>query len=303
MKNIFIEYDNLKLKDLSEKIYNLFLEGNYNTIILDNNIPINEKNQIINNTLNYFVLSNKINNENNIEIIYQLNSNDILAKKLYNELLKTADVSKYYQLRSNINTAYNYYEILNNTKKNDAIIIKYGENSLNNNNIPNIIYQTIKDYLNNNNIYIVTAGDSLYSIARRFNTSVDNIKKANNLTSNNLSIGQKLIIPSENESINNQTIYTVVSGDSLYSIARRFNTSVDNIKKANNLTSNNLSIGQKLTIPSENETTNNQTIYTVVSGDSLYSIARRFNTSVDNIKKANNLTSNNLSIGQKLIIK
>ena len=303
MKNIFIEYDNLKLKDLSEKIYNLFLEGNYNAIILDNNIPINEKTQIINNTLNYFVLSNKINNENNIEIIYQLNSNDILAKKLYNELLKTADVSKYYQLRSNINTAYNYYEILNNTKKNDAIIIKYGENSLNNNNIPNIIYQTIKDYLNNNNIYIVTAGDSLYSIARRFNTSVDNIKKANNLTSNNLSIGQKLIIPSENESINNQTIYTVVSGDSLYSIARRFNTSVDNIKKANNLTSNNLSIGQKLIIPSENESINNQTIYTVVSGDSLYSIARRFNTSVDNIKKANNLTSNNLSIGQKLIIK
>ena len=302
MKNIFIEYDNLKLKDLSEKIYNLFLEGNYNAIILDNNIPINEKTQIINNTLNYFVLSNKINDENNIEIIYQLNSNDILAKKLYNELLNTADVSKYYQLRSNINTAYNYYEILNDTKKNDAIIIKYGENSLNNNNIPNIIYQTIKDYLNDNNIYIVTAGDSLYSIARRFNTSVDSIKKANNLTSNNLSIGQKLTIPSENESTNNQTIYTVVSGDSLYSIARRFNTSVDNIKKANNLTSNNLSIGQKLTIPSENESTNNQTIYTVVSGDSLYSIARRFNTSVDNIKKANNLTSNNLSIGQKLTI-
>ena len=254
MKNIFIEYDNLKLKDLSEKIYNLFLEGNYNTIILDNNIPINEKTQIINNTLNYFVLSNKINNENNIEIIYQLNSNDILAKKLYNELLKTADVSKYYQLRSNINTAYNYYEILNNTKKNDAIVIKYGENSLNNNSIPITIYQTIKDYLNENNIYTVTAGDSLYSIARRFNTSVDNIKKANNLTSNNLSIGQKLIIPEINEEIgntpnsSNNLTYIVKSGDSLYSIAKRYNTTVDDIKKLNNLTNNNLSINQQLLI-------------------------------------------------------
>ena len=166
---------------------------------------------------------------------------------------------------------------------------------------------------NNNNItnYTVQSGDSLYSIARRFNTTVDAIKTLNNLTSNNLSIGQVLRIPgtSFNTGSNNNNItnYTVQSGDSLYSIARRFNTTVDAIKSLNNLTSNNLSIGQVLRIPGTSSDTgsnnnNNITNYTVQSGDSLYSIARRFNTTVDAIKSLNNLTSNNLSIGQVLKI-
>ena len=115
-----------------------------------------------------------------------------------------------------------------------------------------------------------------------------------------------LKIPSSStDTDNNQnTTYTVSSGDSLYSIARRFNTTVDDIKRLNNLTSNNLSIGQVLKIPSSStDTGNNQsTTYTVSSGDSLYSIARRFNTTVDEIKRLNNLTNNNLSIGQILRI-
>ena len=68
---------------------------------------------------------------------------------------------------------------------------------------------------------------------------------------------------------------------------------------ANNLKSNLLSIGQILKIPTSQ--INSQT-YTVKSGDSLYAIAREFNTTVADIKTKNNLTSNNLSIGQELII-
>ena len=131
------------------------------------------------------------------------------------------------------------------------------------------------------------------------------------MVSNNLSIGQKLIINQDNnkeETIQNNpssNIYTVKSGDSLYSIARKFNVSVDDIKRLNNLTNNNLSINQRLIIPTlnQNNNTNNSTnTYIVKSGDSLYAIAKRFNTTVDNIKRLNNLASNNLSIGQKLII-
>lgn len=160
---------------------------------------------------------------------------------------------------------------------------------------------TIEENNNNSNIssntYIVKKGDSLYSIAKEYNTTVDNIKKLNNLTNNLLSIGQILKIPS---TIKDDTItYTVKSGDSLYSIARKYNTTVDNIKKINNLTSNLLSIGQVLKIPNNEE---NYITYTVKSGDSLYSIARKYNTTVDNIKKLNNLTSNLLSINQVLKI-
>ena len=119
----------------------------------------------------------------------------------------------------------------------------------------------------------------------------------NNLSTNLLNIGQVLKIPGSNTSVT----YTVRSGDSLYSIARKFNTTVNDIKNLNNLTSNNLSIGQILKI-STSTTTSPNTTYTVKSGDSLYSIARKFNTTVDDIKSLNNLTSNILSIGQVLKI-
>ncbi len=92
--------------------------------------------------------------------------------------------------------------------------------------------------------YIVKKGDSLYSIAKKFNTLVDEIKRSNNLTTNNLSLNQKLIIP--NNDID--TIYTVQKGDSLYSIASKYNTTVNKIKSDNILTNNLLSIGQKLVI-------------------------------------------------------
>lgn len=75
---------------------------------------------------------------------------------------------------------------------------------------------------------------------------------------------------------------------------------MDAIKNANNLTSNLLQIGQVLKIPLESS---GETTYTVKSGDSLYSIAKKYNTTVDKLKELNNLTSNLLNIGQILIVK
>ncbi len=145
--------------------------------------------------------------------------------------------------------------------------------------------------------YTVKSGDTLYSIARKYNLSVDELKELNNLTSNTLSIGQVLKI-SPSMPLNENT-YTVKQGDTLYSIANKYGVSVNELKEFNNLTSNTLSINQVLKIPSE--TKNNKT-YIVKSGDTLYQIAKNFNTTVDEIKKLNNLTSNTLSIGQTLII-
>ena len=74
------------------------------------------------------------------------------------------------------------------------------------------------------------------------------------------------------------------------------------LKDTNKLLSNSLAIGQILIIPDDNDK-NESEYYTVVSGDTLYQISRKFNISVDELKRINNLTSNNLSIGQKLLIK
>ena len=165
--------------------------------------------------------------------------------------------------------------------------------------------------------YVVKKGDSLYSIANKNNITVDELKKINNLTSNMLSIGQVLKLPTQDK-VEEITMYTVQKGDSLYSIAKKFGITVDEIKSLNNLTSNNLAIGEQLMIKSStgDEPINPEEecigtgyaepqyiMHTVKRGDSLYTIARRYNTSVDNIKALNNLTNNNLTIGEQLKIK
>ena len=154
-----------------------------------------------------------------------------------------------------------------------------------------------KDEENNSDktIYTVVKGDTLYQIAQKYSVSVQDIIDANNLVSTSLSIGQKLLIPTSN---NKDTLYTVVSGDNLYKIANQYGVTVDEIKKLNNLTSNLLSIGQVLKIPSRD----NYTVYVVQSGDSLYGIARKYGTTVSDLQSVNNLASSNLSIGQKLLI-
>lgn len=145
--------------------------------------------------------------------------------------------------------------------------------------------------------YTVKAGDTLYNIARMYNLTVDELKNYNNLTNNTLTIGQKLIIGEK--TLGN--LYTVQRGDTLYSIAKAFNISVDELRNANNLGTNILTIGQTLVIPGKNIPVN-MMVYEVQKGDTLYNIASKFNTTVARIKELNNLTSNILSIGQKLTL-
>ena len=189
-------------------------------------------------------------------------------------------------------------------------------------NIGQVLNIPTKEGNNPNNMFMYTVkkGDSLYSIAKKYNTTVNEIIKLNYLKNNNLSIGQVLRIPEtytkeEELVLPNYINYTVKKGDTLYSIAKKYNVSVDTIKKDNALTSDALSLNQNLKIrvpstqieecigidyiPPEN---NPSITYIVKKGDSLYSIAKKYNTSVDSIKKKNNLTTNTLGIGQKLNI-
>lgn len=95
--------------------------------------------------------------------------------------------------------------------------------------------------------YIVQAGDTLWLLAQRYRTTVDAIKNLNGLTSNLLNIGQILKIPVSQ--VSPYFEYTVKSGDTLWILARRFGTTVDEIRKLNGLTSDLLNIGQVLRIP------------------------------------------------------
>lgn len=171
--------------------------------------------------------------------------------------------------------------------------------------------KTPEDYL----VYTVKSGDTLYSIAQRYNTTVSTLVSLNNLSGTALSVNQQLLIPKEEDieiivTPGKDISYIVKANDTLWKIANSYGTTVDEIKEANNLTSNVLSIGQELIIPvdepmveeKEEPPTIEGVNYVVQKGDNLYSIANKYETTIDAIKEANNLTTNTLQIGQILVI-
>ena len=324
------------INGITEKNYNLELSKYIydrlrslkipTTLTRDSDETLNMDNRVNRITSTYgkgrdvIVISNALTSGGeNAEIVYALRNGSTLAKKIADELNSVGiKVEKYYQRRLPSDTALDYNQLIRDTKNNESIIIYYGnidnekeatflKNNLNE--IGEAIVIAITSYLNipytpiNSNYYIVKSGDSLYSIAKKYNTTINELKQLNNLKSNNLSINQVLKIPSNNEEFNKYITYTVQKGDSLYSISKKYNTTVDKIKNINNLTNNALSIGQFLKIPSSSKEENTTvTNYIVKSGDSLYSIAKKYNTSIDKIKQLNNLNTNLLSIGQTLKI-
>ena len=187
-------------------------------------------------------------------------------------------------------------------------------------------------------IYTVQAGDSLWRIATKFNVSPNEIKALNNLSSNALSIGQQLKVsggssyvaptPTPTIQTNSPTIvkapifvprpsYVVQAGDSMWRVSQKVGVSVNDLKSINSLDSNILRIGQMLYLEEKPEVASQaapvqnpqptqaqpKIIYhTVVSGDSLYRIAMAYNVSVQDIKESNGLSSNALSLGQRLMI-
>ena len=168
--------------------------------------------------------------------------------------------------------------------------------------VPGEVIRIPKNSVNaKENIYVVKPGDTLYRIANAYNVSINDLINFNNLMSNILSIGQELIIPIKPVTEEDYVVYEVVPNDTLYSIARRFNTKVASIKSFNNLTSDLLNIGQVLQIPINNTEFVYQT-YTIKPGDTLYSIAKKYNTTVADIMAINDDLSNVLRIGQVIKI-
>lgn len=312
-------------KYINERLNNIGIE---NFLVDENNAGLTdeEKVNVIKDTYgngnNIIVISNRLNKggKNGAEIMYPLRNNSKLASLIASNLEDAGQtVLKYYQLRNNSDTSKDDDYLIRNTANNLTIVIDYGyidntsdANFLRNNyeKLAEAVVKSIANYAgvsyspaNMEGYYIVKKGDSLWSIASKNNTTVDNIKKLNNLSSNNLSVGQmlKLSYDAKKEDIKESNIYTVKKGDSLWLIANKYGTTVDELKNANNLKSNTLSIGQTLIIPEKKESTS-KISYVVKKGDSLWLIANKYDTTVEKIKSTNNLKSNTLSIEQVLVI-
>lgn len=158
------------------------------------------------------------------------------------------------------------------------------------------VEETIPDeYL----LYTVKKGDTLYDIAASYGTTVETLKTINNLENSNLTINQQIFIPKDTNSSVNKNIYVVKKGDTLFDIAKLKGVTVNEIKEANNLKTDTLQIGQVLNIPTPSSGEIN---YIVQKGDNLYTIANKYDVTIDDIKKLNNLSTTTLQIGQILKI-
>lgn len=156
---------------------------------------------------------------------------------------------KSYQKSLSTNPKKDYYYILRDTSPAESIIVEYGfidnpkDLELMNNNYKELaqdVVDAVVEYLGLNlGTYKVKKGDSLYKIAIKYKTSVENLKDLNNLKSNIIYINQELKVPN---------VYKVKKGDSLYKIAQQFNTTVKQIMKDNNLSSDVIQINQQLIV-------------------------------------------------------
>lgn len=151
--------------------------------------------------------------------------------------------------------------------------------------------------------YIVKKNDTIYSIAYNYGMTTNEILEINNLLEADIKEGQTIYVYNNPPLLTDEIIYTVKPGDTLYTIAKEYNTTVDKIKALNQLSEDILTVNTKIIINFENLVTTKATeIYTINPGDTLYSIALKKGISVETLKKLNNLSTDNLTVGQQLLV-
>jgi membrane-bound lytic murein transglycosylase D len=164
--------------------------------------------------------------------------------------------------------------------------------------------------------HTVKRGESLTLIANRYNVSVSDLKEWNNLRSSYLRIGQRLKILSTGEkaqfaSINKvqQDFYIVRRGETLSDISRKFRISISDLKEWNNLKGDRVIAGQRIIISpdvdkvSKGDRISKKRVYhTVKPGETLISIAKKYRMSVAELKRINNIRTNKIKVGQKILV-
>lgn len=278
-------------------------------------------NEAFNGDPNAILISNHINSGGGegAEIIYGLRNDDTLASMALENIGDAGQkMRRVYQRRLPENPSKDYYYIIRETDPMQSLLVEYGfiDNAQDQqklqNNLEDYVEGVVKaiadyggynylppDISSSQDTYMVQKGDTLSKIANQFNTTVEELKRLNNLTSDLIQIGQILFIPVT--SISPTETYTVKKGDTLYSISQQYGVTVEELKLTNNLTNNNLYIGQELKVPTK-EINEDYEIYTVVKGDSLWLISQKYNVPVDDLIEINNLETVNLQIGDKLKI-
>lgn len=167
--------------------------------------------------------------------------------------------------------------------------------------------------------HTVQVGETLFSIAKKYNVQVDGIKTLNNLPNENIKVGLRLIINPNQPAIkpNEESVipgyHEVRQGETLYSIARLYNTTVNEIKALNEMQSDTIHVGEELIViplngeqATEEKVNDNpdEPVYHIVKEkETLYSLGRKYNVTPEQIRRLNNIIDNTIPVGAKLRIR
>lgn len=153
--------------------------------------------------------------------------------------------------------------------------------------------------------YIVKNNDTIYSIAYNYGMTTLELKEINSELDNKIEVGETIFVFNRKPKLNSEDTYVVEKGDNLYSISKKYKISIEELKEINNLKDDFLKTGMELIVSTpeiKKKKQKEREIYIVMPGDCLYSIALKKNTTVEELKKINNLTDDLISIGQELYL-
>ena len=145
--------------------------------------------------------------------------------------------------------------------------------------------------MDNENVYIVQNGDTLYEIAERFGTTVQTLARYNGIPDPDvISVGEIIRLP-DGAGENSVRIHIIQKGDTLYSLAKKYGTTVDELATINGIRNPDIIVeGRVLALPSPGLDTGSIKTYTVRSGDTLWSISRKFGTTVVDLINMNRIS-------------
>lgn len=156
-----------------------------------------------------------------------------------------------------------------------------------------------------NRVYVVhqvEAGETLYSLSKRYHTSVSSIVDNNQLTNNGLAVGAVINIPWKQG-----LTHRVQPGETLYALSEHYQVSIDNIKKVNKLSSNELELGmiliillQKKELPAAVSSSGTQGIHIVEQKETLYSISKKYDLELELLRSWNQLSDDKVQVGDTL---
>lgn len=160
----------------------------------------------------------------------------------------------------------------------------------------------------------IQSGETIIAISELYDVSVDDIKRWNNLRSSKIIAGKTLVVypnghsktvtTSSSSTISEDYIrHKVKRGETLSTIAEDYKVGISSIQQWNNISGNKIIAGQELKIKKSSSTSTEKSkdgFHVVERGESLYSIAKKYNTSVQKLKKLNNLSSSRIIAGQKI---